>query len=305
MKIDRRYFITSTMTLVGAFSLPGFASAHGIFKPIRFGIVTDPHYAERPPNLSLNRYYNESLGKLSECVALMQQEQVDFLIELGDFKDQGSSPNEAETLTFLKAIEQEFSRFTGPRYHVLGNHDHDSISKQQFLDHITNTGFRKASNYYSFNKNSFHFIVLDANYTSLGIAYDHGNFDWRDAHVPEEQLKWLKKDLRKHKKVPTIVFIHQRLDSPPANKHLCADNAAAIRQILDDAGNVLIVFQGHDHKGDLNKLKDIHYYTLKAVIEGSGPENNSYAIVEIDKNMVIQITGYHKTKSQDLTTHHL
>jgi len=299
MKIDRREFVVTTVTLLGGIPFSVFRSAKGDFEPIRFGIVTDIHYADRPNPANTTRFYRESLGKLSECIDLMNQQEVDFLIELGDFKDQGAVPKEEETLVFLNTVEKEFRRFKGPRYHVLGNHDHDSISKQQFLDGISNEGFSRASGYYSFDRNSFHFIVLDANYTSQGKAYDHGKFDWSDAHIPEDQLEWLKNDLRRNK-MPAVIFLHHRLDSPPADKIYCPDNADVVRKMLEDAGNVVIVFQGHYHEGGLSTLNNIHYYTLKAVVEGSGPENNNYAIVEIEKNLIVRIKGFRKTGSLDL-----
>jgi predicted phosphodiesterase len=299
MKIDRRKFVITTITLVGGIPFSGFKSAKGSFEPIRFGIVTDIHYADRTDTGSSTRYYKESLGKLSECIDLMNQQEVEFLIELGDFKDQGSAPKEKETLVFLSTVEKEFRRFNGSRYHVLGNHDHDSISKQQFLDNITNEGFIRASNYYSFDRNSFHFIVLDANYTSQGRAYDHGKFDWTDAHIPKDQLEWLNNDLHRNK-MPAVIFIHHRLDTPPVDKIYCPDNADIVRKMLEDAGNVMIVFQGHYHEGGVSSLNNIHYYTLKAVVEGSGPENNNYAIVEIDRDLSISIKGFRKTESIDL-----
>ena len=48
-------------------------------------------------------------------------------------------------------------------------------------------------------------------------------------------------------------------------------------------------------------MEGIHYYTLKAVVAGSGPENNAYAIVEVlpDKNIII--TGYRKADSKDFS----
>lgn len=299
-KVNRRKFIETVVTVIGGVSVSDTALAKNNLKPVRFGMFTDPHYAERPANI--NRYYSESLDKVSECVDLMNEQEVDFLIELGDLKDEGNPPEEAETLQFLHTIEKEFQRFNGPVHHVLGNHDHDSISKQQFLNAVSNDGFSKALNYYSFNKNSFHFIILDANYTSEGKAYNHGNFDWKDAHIPDDQLKWLQKDLKRNQK-PTIVFVHHQLDSIAfEEKHRVhsPDNADAVREILEDSGNVIAVFQGHYHKGSLNKINNIYYYTLKAVVEGSGPENNNYAIVEIGEDKVIRIIGFRKTESQDL-----
>jgi len=297
MKINRRKFIATTVTTIVGIPYSGITLLKDKFKPVKFGIFTDSHYAEREP--LGNRYYNESIYKMSECIDLMNEQNVDFLIELGDFKDQGNPPGEEETLRFLGTIEKEFSRFKGPRYHVLGNHDHDSISKHQFLDGISNTGFSKASGFYSFNINSFHFVVLDANYSSHGIPYDHGNFDWMDAHVPDEQLIWLKKDLCRNK-IPTIVFIHHRLDITSENKHYGPVNADAVRKILEDYRNVRVVFQGHDHNGGLIRIKNINYYTLKAMVEGTGPENNNYAIAEINQDMKIRIKGFRKTISQEL-----
>jgi hypothetical protein len=100
--------------------------------------------------------------------------------------------------------------------------------------------------------------------------------------------------------MPAVIFIHHRLDTPPADKIYCPDNAATVRKILEDDGNIVIVFQGHYHEGAVCKLNNIYYYTLKAVVEGTGPENNNYAIVEIDWDLSIRIKGFRKTESLDL-----
>ena len=60
---------------------------------------------------------------------------------------------------------------------------------------------------------------------------------------------------------------------------------------------MIAVFQGHYHKGSLNRVNNIYYYTLKAVVEGGGLENNNYAIVEIGDDGIIRIKGYRKTDS--------
>lgn len=261
---------------------------------VRFGVVTDVHYADKPSSGS--RQYTQSLDKLSEAVELMNEQKVDFLIELGDFKDMAAQPEEKTTLQFLETVERVFRQFRGPTYHVLGNHDTDSISKTQFLSKVHNTGFSTALNYYSFNAGPLHFVVLDANYSHEGVSYDHGNIDWKDCHIPEEQLKWLEDDLQRNLK-PTIVFVHQNLDGSKAYR---PDNAEKVRRILERSGQVPIVFQGHDHKGNFNVLNGIYYYTLKGMIEGSGPENNSYIIVEVDNALNIKIKGYRKAVSKYL-----
>jgi predicted phosphodiesterase len=299
--MKRRQFVETVMIALGGVSIHSSLHANKKIKAIRFGMFTDPHYAERPP--AINRYYRESLDKVSECVALMNEQKVDFLIELGDLKDQTDTPTERETLAFLATIENKLRQFSGPIFHVLGNHDHDSISKQQFLQNVVNAGFPVAKNYYSFDNSGFHFVVLDSNFTSAGAEYDRGNFDWRDAYIPDDQLNWLKKDLRKHNR-PTIIFVHHQLDSVSfevEHRVHCPANADAVRTILEKSGNVMAVFQGHYHKGSCNKINNIYYYTLKAVVEGSGPENNNYAIVEVDRDGVIRIKGYRRTESESFS----
>jgi alkaline phosphatase len=72
---------------------------------------------------------------------------------------------------------------------------------------------------------------------------------------------------------------------------------------LEASGKVLAVFQGHHHSGDYKNITGIHYYTLKALVEGSGYDNNAYAIAEILPDGNITITGYHKAQSKQLTRH--
>lgn len=260
----------------------------------RFGIVTDSHYANADTIGS--RYYKHSLDKLTECVELMNAQKVDFLLELGDFKDQNNPPVEQRTITYLRAVEKVFQKFNGPTYHVLGNHDMDSISKEQFLNNVKNTSIDTAKSYYSFDYNGVHFVILDANYRTDGTDYNHGNFDWTDANIPPVELNWLRQDLAAARR-PAIVFIHQLLDGTGP---VYVNNAVEIRQILEQSGKILAVFQGHHHEGSYSYIEGIHYYTLKAMVEGPGEENNSYAIVEIRPDKSITVTGYRKAISKQL-----
>lgn len=260
----------------------------------RFGIVTDSHYADADTVGS--RYYRHSLDKLTECVELMNAQKVDFLVELGDFKDQNNPAVEQKTITYLQDVEKVFQKFNGPTYHVLGNHDMDSISKEQFLNNVKNTDIDRGKSYYSFDLNGVHFVILDANYKSDGTDYDHGNFDWTDANIPPAELNWLRHELAATRG-PVIVFIHQLLDGTGS---VYVNNAADIRRILEQSGKVTAVFQGHHHKGSYSYIEGIHYYTLKAMVEGPGEENNSYAIVEILPDRSITITGYRKADSKQL-----
>ncbi len=268
---------------------------------VRFGMLTDSHYADIDTRGT--RYYRESISKMHECIELMNDKQVDFVIQLGDFKN-GAPDNNMEN---LRRFEDVYAKFSGPRYHVLGNHDMDSISKPQFMSVIENTGIDKDASYYSFDHGNVRFIVLDANFREDGKPYDTGNFSWMDSNIPAVQREWLDNELRSTDR-PVIIFIHQLLDNDEGNHYV--RNASEIRRVLerhtlklhDDehCPKVLAVFQGHQHRGQYNLINNIHYYTLKAMVEGSGKENNSYAIVELFDDLSIEIKGYRKAVNHTL-----
>jgi predicted phosphodiesterase len=258
-------------------------------------MISDVHYANREP--AGTRFYNQSLVKVQEAIDRMNQEKLDFMIELGDFKDQDAVPNEANTLKYLIEIESVFHKFKGPTYHVLGNHDTDGISKQQFLERIENTGIPKTESYYSFSLKGIHFVVLDGDFTKDGKAYDHGNFSWDDSFIPESQINWLKADL-KESSLPVVVFVHQMLGNWRDPK-LEIQNAAAVRQILEQSGKVLCVFQGHVHEESYQLINGIHYYSVDAVVDGNGPKNSAYMIVDIYKDRSLKIDGYRRATDRE------
>ena len=285
----RRDFLAS----LAAAPLSGLALRDALAAPsrLRFGMVTDIHYADI--DNAGTRAYRESTAKLAECVEFMNRQKVDFLVELGDFKDQGKPPDETVTLGYLAAIEKVFRGFGGARYHVLGNHDVDSISKQQFRAAV---GMEREASYFSLEQKGIRFLVLDANFRSDGTDYDHGNYEWADANVPPRELEWIERTLAR---TPgrAIVFIHQQLDGEGA---YYVKNAAAVRAVLERSKKVLAVFQGHRHEGGYSLINGIHYYTLKSVIEGSGPENSAYAIVEADQQFNLTVTGYRRAETRRL-----
>jgi len=289
-EMARRTFLKTSVASLTSLTMGSFV-ARALAEPrpntARFGIVTDPHYASR---IYGTRYCNESLDKMRECAELMNKQEVDFLVELGDFKDEDVPSVEANTISYLQAIEAELTGFRGPVYHVIGNHDLDSISKAQFLANVENTGITPELSYYSFDFNGLHFVVLDANYMSSGADYDHGNFNWTDTNIPTAERLWLEQDLTLADG-PVIILTHQLLHGTGSHH---VNNAADIRRILEASGKVLAVFQGHDHVGAYLEIGGIHYYALKAMVEGSGAHNNSYAIVEVHSDRSITVSAYRK-----------
>ncbi|MFQ5631334.1 MAG: metallophosphoesterase [bacterium] len=284
-KLSRRKFIKSTTaaSIAGLFHIkcaPGFETA--VFS---FGLVADVHYADK--TMRINRYYRESIAKLEQCVETFSHNRLPFAVHLGDFVD--SAEDKQTELGYLATIRQTFSAFKGPKHFVMGNHDLFAFSKEEYLKNCnapTDTG------YYAFDEAGFHFVVLDANFMKSGEAYDSGNYKWTDTNINPPQIEWLAQDLRNAASKKTIVFVHQNLfgeDTPYGVK-----NAPAVREILEKAGNVLTVFQGHYHKGGHRKINGIHYLTHKALVDGASLENNSFSMVSIDRRNRVQVQGFGK-----------
>lgn len=283
--LDRRAFLRgSTLVLTATAARPAELFSADARPTLRIGLITDLHYADKPPSGS--RHYRETLGKLSEATKKFATSEITTLVELGDFIDAAASVDVEQK--YLKRINRDFSAICDDRHYVLGNHCVDTLKKEEFLGTV-----ERERSYYSFDRGGMHFIVLDSCFRSDGQPYQRKNFTWTDANVPAAELEWLQSDLSANEK-PVVVFAHQRLDV--GNNHGVRNNGA-VRKILEASGNVKLVLQGHSHQNDLKQIAGIHYCTLVAMVEGSGAEQNGYSVMEITGDGTISISGFRKQKS--------
>lgn len=241
--------------------------------PVRFGIVADCHYADRPAYLG--RDCRSADRRLADCIAAFNALHLDFAVSLGDLKD--DSGDVARTVAALEHVESVFATFDGPRYHVLGNHDMDVLSKEEVLSRISNTGFAKALPRYAFSRGGVRFLVLDANFNADGSDYCRGNFDWRIAVVPEKDKEWLGLELERSRE-PVVILCHQRLDT---SDDLAVANASEIRAMLERSGKVVAVFTGHHHAGGFSRIGGIPYYTVKGLAETENSLPECAVVAEI------------------------
>lgn len=153
--------------------------------------------------------------------------------------------------------------YSGEKYHVLGNHDLDKYSKEEFVK-----GFGMPGRYYSFDKGDFHFIVLDGNnmydgkvYTPYSKANYYVNMEKR-AFMDPEQLEWLKKDLMLTDK-RCILFSHQSIDKAMGNRE-------QVRCVLEDENEragfkkVVVAFSGHNHSNYTKEINGITYVQINS-----------------------------------------
>jgi alkaline phosphatase len=288
VSISRRSLIRNgALCFAGAGAGP-LLTAEPARKPaFRIGLLTDLHYADKPALRT--RFYRETLGKLQEAVRRFNVERSAFAVELGDFIDKADTVE--QEIAWLGKVERVFAGVKAPRHYVLGNHCVTTLTKAEFATH---TGASRAP-HYSFGHGGFHFVVLDSCFRSDDEPYQRDNFDWKDANIPASQLDWLRADLAKAGK-PAIVFAHQRLDEAATHS---VRNAAAVREVLERAGNVVAVIQGHSHKNDYQQIAGIHYCTLFAMVEGSGSQYNAYALLDVMEDGSLQLNGFCKQATRD------
>ncbi len=257
---------------------------------LTFGVFADAHYA---PTTYADRYCAGSIDKLAACVETFNDRRLSLAVSLGDVVDGCGSVDEG--LAYLAEFGETFARFRGERRVVLGNHDLETFTKQQFLE---NCGVEGAKAYGSFDHGGVHFAVLDGNCHQDGTDFAAGDYDWADSWVAEEQVEWLAEDLASAVGRPVVVLCHECLDQPedePPDPHVVR-NHQQVRVVIENAGNVAAVFQGHCHPGRHCAVSGIPYITLAAMCVGPGLESNAFAIVSIGED-AITIEGFGRQES--------
>jgi hypothetical protein len=148
--------------------------------------------------------------------------------------------------------------------HVLGNHE---IDGGHSFDEVAKLWGMKGR-YYTENVNGLDLIVLDCNEKPKNHKRGY------PAHVGQEQLEWLEKQL-KALKGPLLVISHQPLAGPGS-----IDNAGEVQALLNAAADkVLLAVNGHthiDHVARAGKLSYLHVNSASYKWVGGSHRNKSY-----------------------------
>lgn len=254
---------------------------------MKFGIFADAHYALKT---YADRHCHDSIGKLEEAIGIFNNAGLSFVVNMGDSID--GDPDKDVELGYLQKVSDTLSNMHNPLHVVIGNHDLATLTKEEYLEYASS---HNSDRYYSFDRGGFHFMILDGNFNEDGSDFSAGNFSWDRCFVPGQQLAWLKADLEVSEARPKVIFIHENLDNRlyegALDPHVIK-NHREIRTVLENAGNVAAVFQGHCHTGRYAIIKSIHYITLSALVVGPGRQNNAFAVVELNKDGGIEVEGY-------------
>lgn len=244
--IRRRQFLSRSAigTTAALFPFrPVLGLEAGKVEPLRFGVIADVH----------KDVMHDADQRLQVFMDEMQQQQVDFILQLGDF----CIPTN-DNLDFLKI----WNSFKGPRYHVLGNHDTDGNETdhpQRFDRQTTVEYWGMQDRYYSFDQKGIHVVVLDGNDQGPG---QKPYYRW----VADDQLAWFADDLAKTR-LPTLVFVHQ---SPERPEDGGLENGEQVQKIMEDANRkageqrVVACFSGHHHRDYLRRIGSVLYSQINS-----------------------------------------
>ncbi|MBN7810281.1 metallophosphoesterase [Algoriphagus sp. H41] len=256
MRFPHCALLTSALLVAGS----AFAQKNNT---VTFGLCTDVHI----PTM------HDSEERMTVFIEAMKKQNPDFIIELGDF----SIPKPE----YQKAYDI-WNSFPGEKHHVIGNHEMDGGTS-----HAQALAYRGMdAGYYSFDKNGFHFVVLDGN-----DKIDPDRKGYQQLIGPA-QLAWLKADLEKSQ-YPVILFSHQGLSIYQSHQETYGvENYAEVQALLQAHNRlhperkVIASFNGHTHTDYAENIDGIWYISTTSMAYhwlGEDYEHLRYS-EEVDKN---------------------
>ena len=258
---------------------------------MKFAIINDIHLGPADAGYKdgiQRKLIGEAKNLVKKNVRLMnEKEKPEFVINLGDSIEDVN--NVDQDIKFFKKVISLLNDLTMPIYWAVGNHDIRSINQQELAKLLA---YEKM--YYSFDHGDYHFVTLSFEMTGNHTEDLH---DLR-AEISNKQLSWLKNDLKSTDK-PTIVFIHYGVaeDDMKGNfwfegesEYALLGNRKKLRKEFENIGNVIAVFNAHQHWNRMHVHNGIPYFTLTSLVENfrnDGIPSGAYTIVNLKSNKIL------------------
>lgn len=269
-----------------------------------FGVIADVQYCDCPP--SPVRFYRKSTDKLQECITTLNKQDLAFTLDLGDLIDRDFSS--------FATILSEYKSLNARVYRTLGNHDY-SVAPERRADVPAQVGLHP-SGYYDFVYLGWRFIVLNGNEVSVfsnlpqSEAYQQAeklleklqqqgapNANEWNAGVSQQQLTWLEQRLREAQSAGQKVIVSGHYPLYPEDPHNLW-NAEAVISRLEQPGNVVAYFNGHNHAGNYGQKKGIHYVNFKGMVDT--PDQNTFAAIHVHTDH-LEMQGFGREDSRELS----
>ncbi len=241
---------------------------------LKIGFITDAHFnAEQNKKTKKWKLDWRSREAMERFVQKMNDEfKPDLVVENGDLID----GKDKRALQTWQEADQIMKKLKAPYFHVLGNHETNSFTKQKWLQL---TGYDKTYYFKDFSKNGvgYRIIVLDGNSRpddSDATPERH----YYPGHIDQKQWRWLEKTLQEanEQNKNILVFIHQ----PPLSTDFFPNwgvfpQGDALHKLFNKH-KVRAVFSGHIE--NLCHVVDgpTHYFVLQGFWKGKGYLKEQY-----------------------------
>jgi len=238
--------------------------------------------------------------KLDSCLADFNDENIRFIVNLGDLSDRNMED--------LDSVISHLNKANAKVYNTAGNHDYHGFTNNDELYSKLNM----PQSYYSFIEGNWRFIMLNTNevasYSNIMGTPKEGELltmlehinqtgktngqEWNGG-ISQKQLEWLRTELTaaQEKEQHVLVFSHHPLY---AAKGLTALNDDEILRTVSTFSCVKAIISGHHHSGVFGYYNGIPCITTEGMVETE--YENAYGIVEISQNSII-LNGKGRTKS--------
>ena len=265
-------------------------------KPLRFGVIADPQYADKAARGS--RHYRASIPKLQAAVDELKRHPLDFVVTLGDLIDCD--------LESFEPVMQVYAGLSVPHYKVYGNHDWEMEDADK--PRVPEAMQMPKPGYYAIDRGAWKFLFLDGTEIS---TYRYGENDKRTAEaealrqslkkqgvrsavswngaVSEQQLGWLSAQLEAAEKSAQKVIVMNHFPIMPEHDGHNLWNAEDLRELLAASQQVVGYFNGHNHKGGYQEHAGTHFLNFKGMVEGA--KGSAYAVVSCYSDR-IEVEGF-------------
>lgn len=273
-----------------------------------FGIVVDPQYAPVAPNYKSNRYYANTLWKLTDAVEAFNKEDLKFVATLGDIIDR-----HWESYAHIMPV---YDKLKHDRFFILGNHDYDVAA--EYLQSVVRTaGMQKA--YYDFTGGGYRFVVIDGNDVSTFAppkddprrdiaaerlaalqAKNAPNAQTWNGSLSDEQFAWLETTLKNAQGAGEKVIVMGHYPVYPANEHNMWDSERIV-DLLTASPAVVAYFNGHNHAGNFGETGGKYFVNFKGMVDT--PATSAYSVVDVyDDRIEIRGSGREENRTLKIQT---
>ncbi|XP_004515860.1 manganese-dependent ADP-ribose/CDP-alcohol diphosphatase-like [Cicer arietinum] len=308
-------------------------NAHDKQPLFSFGLISDVQYSDIPDGrsfLGVPRYYRHSILVLQRAVQNWNNHQKHkFVINFGDIVDGFCQKD--KSFNTVKKVVDEFEKFNGKVYHLIGNHCLYNLPRSKLLP-LLKIHSLEGHAYYDFSPvPKYRFVVLDGyDISAIGWPQDHPRtleamkflkeknpnedknspfgliglerrFLMFNGGVGKEQMEWLNNVLKEATKLKqnVVVSCHLSLYPGASSKEALLWNYDEVMNLIHKYNCVKVCFSGHDHKGGYSiDSHGIHHRVLEAALE-CPPGTDAFGYVEAYDDR-ISLYGTDRMKSTDM-----